>query len=194
MSIPHCRAGITETSSPVFCPSGNDGLAPSAGCLVASLPRILALLVPRSRAYFALRAPLLVFAPLTHLLTATALTVPHDPWFPIICRYPSGRCAGVVPRSHDVTLPRNMWDGGERGIATGTCVPLTTFKTNLTPVQDQPPRGRISPCRGLHIAEQHSPRRISSSGAKAPSQPTHRPVFVFHAKTHKLSIPVYKSP
>ena len=186
--------GITETSTPVFCPSGNDGLVPSAGCLVATLPRILALLVPRRRAYFALRATLLVFATLTHCLTAPALTVPHDPRFPVICRSPTGRCAGVAPRSHDVTLPRNMWDGGERGITTGTCVPLATFKTNPSPVQDQPPWGLISPCKGLHIAEQTTSQIISSSGAKAPSQPTHRPVVVFHAKTDKLSIPVYKSP
>lgn len=130
LSIPHCRAGITKINSRVFCPSGNDGLVPSAGCLVASLPRILALLVPRRRAYCALRAPLSVFATLTHYLTAPALTVPHDPWFPIICRSPSGRCAGVSPRSHDVTLPRNMWDGDEGGIITGAHVPLATFKTN----------------------------------------------------------------
>lgn len=186
--------GITGINTPVFCPTGNDGLTPSAGCLVATLPCILALLVPRRRAYFALRATLSVFASLTHCLTATALTVPHDPWFPIICRSPTGRCAGVAPRSHDVTLPRNMWDGEERGIATGTCVPLATFKTNLSPVQDQPPWGLISPCRGSHIAGKHAPQRISSSGAKAPSQPTHRPVFVFHVKTDKLSIPGYKSP
>ena len=146
--------GITKINAPVFCPSGNDGLVPSAGCLVALLPRILALLVPRRRAYCALRAPLSVFATLTHYFTATALTVSHDPRFPIICRSPSGRCAGVSPRSHDVTLPRNMWDGEKRGIATGTCVPLATFKTNLSPVQDQPPWGLISPCKGLHIAVQ----------------------------------------
>ena len=167
---------------------------PSAGCLVASLPCILALLVPRRRAYYALRAPLLVFASLTHFLTAPALTVPHVPRFPIICRSPPGRCAGVSPRSHDVILPRNMWNGEEREITTGTCVLLATFKTNPSPVQDQPPWGRISPCKGSHIAEQHTPQRISSSGAKAPSQPTHRPVVVFHAKTDNFSIPVYKSP
>ena len=194
LSIPHCRAGITGTSTPVFCPTGNDGLTPSAECLVATLPRILALLVPRRRAYFALRATLSVFATLTHCLTATALTVPHDPRFPVICRSPTGRCAGVEPRSHDVTLPRNMWDGGERGIATGAHVPLANFKTNLSPVQDQPPGDHISPCRGSHIAEKHSNQRISSSGAKAPSQPAHRPVFIFHVKTDKFSIPVYKSP
>lgn len=143
---------------------------------------------------FTLRVPLAVFASLMYFFTAPALSVPHDPRFPIICRSPSGRCAGVSPRSHDVTLPRNMWDGEERGIATGTCVPLATFKTNPSPVQDQPPWGLISPCKGLHIAEKHTHQRISSSGANAPSQPTHRPVFVFHEKTDKLSIPVYKSP
>lgn len=103
---------------------------------------------------FTLRVPQAVFASLIDYFTATALTVPHDPRFPIIRRSPSGRCAGVSPRIHDVTLPRIMWDGEERGIATGAHVPLATFKTNPTPVQDQPPWGLISPCKGSHIAVQ----------------------------------------
>lgn len=99
-----------------------------------------------------LRVPQLVFASLMYYLTACALTVPHNPRFPIIRHSPSGRCAGVSPRIHDVTLPRIMWDGEEREIATCAHVPLATFKTNLSSVQDQPPWGLISPCTGFLIA------------------------------------------
>ena len=142
---------------------------------------------------FTLRVPLAVFASLMYFLTASALPVPHVPRFPIICHSPSGRCAGVSPRSHDVTLPRNMWDGKDSRAITGAHVPLATFKTNPTPVQDQPTRGLISPCKGSHVTEQTASHKISSSGANAPTQPAHRPVIVFLTKTDKFSIPVYKS-
>lgn len=86
------------------------GLCPhwrgAAGCLGASPPRILVLLVPRSRTYFALRAPLLVSASLPHLFSATALTASFPPRFPDARHSPTAHCAGVVPRIRIVTLPR----------------------------------------------------------------------------------------
>lgn len=102
------------------CPPPCRAVAPCRGLAVSVLAALrirLALLVPRRRAYSALRAPLSVGASPPHFLSATALPIVPPSSFPIVRHSPSAHCIGVVPDIHDVTLVRWGDDGGREGNA-----------------------------------------------------------------------------